>query len=51
MPEDGEFSEEEMDKYVSGVWVYEDRFEWLLNLSPDASGGLDNAGSPFILRR
>ena len=29
MPEDGEFSEEEMDKYVSGVRVYEDRFEWL----------------------
>ena len=27
MPEGGEFSEEEMDKYVSGVRVYEDRFE------------------------
>ena len=26
--------------------VYEDRFEWLLNLSPDAGGGLDDAGSP-----
>ena len=38
MPEDGEFSEEEMDRYVSGVRVYEDRFEWLLNLSPDAWG-------------
>ncbi len=43
MPEDGEFSEEEMDKYVSGVRVYEDRFEWLLNLSPDAGGGMDDA--------
>ena len=46
MPEDGEFSEDEMDRYVSGVRVYEDRFEWLLNLSPDAGGGLDDAGSP-----
>lgn len=45
MPEDGEFSEEKMDKYVSGVRVYEDRFEWLLNLSPDACGELDDAGS------
>ena len=24
MPEDGEFSEEEMDKYVSGVRVYDE---------------------------
>lgn len=48
MPEDGEFSEGEMDKYVSGVRVYEDRFEWLLNLSPDAGGGLDDAGSPRL---
>ncbi len=31
---------------MSGVRVYEDRFEWLLNLSPDAGGGLDDAGSP-----
>ena len=26
MPEDGEFSEEDIDKYVFGVRVYEDRF-------------------------
>ncbi len=51
MPEDGEFSEEEMDKYVSGVRVYEDRFEWLLNLSPDAGGGLDDAGSPVYFKK
>ena len=52
MPEDGEFSEEEMDKYVSGVRVYEDRFEWLLNLNPDARGGLDNdAGSPVYFKK
>ena len=38
MPEDGEFSEEEMDKYVLGVRFYEDRFEWLLNLNSDAVG-------------
>ena len=51
MPEDGEFSEEQMDKYVSGVRVYEDRFEWLLNLSPDAGGGLDDAGSPVYFKK
>ena len=51
MPKGGEFSEEEMDKYVFGVRVYEDRFERLLNLSPDARGEMDDAGSPpFILR-
>ena len=42
MPEDGEFSEEDIDKYVFGVRVYEDRFEWLLNLSPEARGELDD---------
>ena len=51
MPEDGEFSEEQMDKYVSGVRVYEDRFEWLLNLSTDAGGGLDDAGSPVYFKK
>ena len=51
MPEDGEFSEEEMDRYVSGVRGYEDRFEWLLNLSPDAGGGLDDAGSPVYFKK
>ena len=51
MPEDGEFSEEEMDKYVSGVRVYEDRFEWLLNLNPDARGELDDAGSPVYFKK
>ena len=51
MPEDGEFSEEEMDKYVSGVRVYEDRFEWLLNLNPDACGELDDAGSPVYFTK
>ena len=51
MPEDGEFSEEEMDKYVSGVRVYEDRFEWLLNLSPEARGELDDAGSPVYFTK
>ena len=50
VPEDGEFSEEQMDKYVSGVRVYEDRFEWLLNLSPDARGELDDAGSPVYFK-
>ena len=51
MPEDGEFSEEEMDKYVSGVRVYEDRFEWLLNLNPDARGELDVAGLPVYFKK
>ena len=50
VPEDGEFSEEDIDKYVFGVRVYEARFEWLLNLSPEARGELDDAGSPVYSR-
>ncbi len=51
VPEDGEFSEEDIDKYVFGVRVYEDRFEWLLNLSPEARGELDDAGSPVYFKK
>ena len=51
VPEDGEFSEEDIDKYVFGVRVYEDRFEWLLNLSPEARGELDDAGSPVYFTK
>lgn len=51
MPEDEEFTKNDIDKYVTGARVYEDRFEWLLNLGADAYGELDDAGSPFILRR
>ncbi len=35
-----------IDKYVYGIRVYEDHFEWLMNLNPDARGELDDAGSP-----
>ncbi|WP_293741077.1 hypothetical protein [uncultured Parabacteroides sp.] len=31
--------------------VYEDRFEWLLNLSPEARGELDDAGSPVYFTK
>ncbi len=51
VPEDGEFSERDIDKYVFGVRVYEDRFEWLLNLSPEARGELDDAGSPVYFTK
>ena len=51
VPGDGEFSEEDIDKYVFGVRVYEDRFEWLLNLSPEARGELDDAGSPVYFTK
>ena len=51
VPEDEEFSEEDIDKYVFGVRVYEDRFEWLLNLSPEARGELDDAGSPVYFTK
>ena len=51
VPEDGEFSESDIDKYVFGVRVYEDRFEWLLNLSPEARGELDDAGSPVYFTK
>ena len=51
MPEDGEFTESDIDKYVFGVRVYEDHFEWLLNLNPDARGELDDAGSPVYFKK
>jgi len=51
VPEDGEFSESDIDKYVFGVRVYEDRFEWLLNLSPEARGELDDASSPVYFKK
>ena len=50
MLEDGEFTESEIDKYVSGVRAYEDYFEWLLNLSPDTRRELDEAGSPIYFK-
>ncbi len=51
MPEDGEFTESDLDRYVTGVRVYEDHFEWLLNLDTDTHGEPDDAGSPFISGR
>ena len=51
MPEDGEFIESDIDKYVTGVRVYEDHFEWLLNLDTDARGELDDAGSPVYFKK
>ncbi|EOT21593.1 hypothetical protein C805_03671 [Eubacterium sp. 14-2] len=41
IPEDGEFAEYVIDKYVFGVRVYEECFEWLLNLNSDACRELD----------
>ena len=51
MPEDGEFAESDIDKYVTGVRVYEDHFEWLLNLDTDTRGELDDAGSPVYFKK
>jgi len=51
MPEDGEFTESDIDKYVTGVRVYEDHFEWLLNLDTDARGEPDDAGSPVYFKK
>ena len=51
MPEDGEFTESDIDKYVTGVRVYEDHFEWLLNLDTDTRGELDDAGSPVYFKK
>ena len=53
MPEGGEFTESEIDKYVSGVRVYEDHFEWQLNLSPDTRNGRNSTsmqGVRFLLQ-
>ena len=51
MPEDGEFTESDLDRYVTGVRVYEDHFEWLLNLDTDTHGEPDDAGSPVYFRK
>ena len=51
MPENGEFTESDIDQYVTGVRVYEDHFEWLLNLDTDTRGELDDAGSPVYFRK
>lgn len=51
MPEDGEFTESDLDKYVTGVRVYEDHFEWLLNLDTDTRGEPDDAGSPVYFKK
>jgi len=51
MPEDGEFTESDLDRYVTGVRVYEDHFEWLLNLDTDTRGEPDGAGSPVYFRK
>lgn len=47
---DGEFTEDDIDKYVYGVRVYEDHFEWILNLKIGAGGELDSIGSPILFK-
>lgn len=47
---DGEFTEDDIDKYVYGVRVYEDHFEWILNLKIGAGGELDSIGSPIFFK-
>ncbi len=51
MPEDRVFATEDIDKYVTGVRVYEDHFEWLLNLDTDTRGELDDACSPVYFKK
>jgi len=51
MPEDGEFAESDIDKYVTEVRVYENHFEWLLDLDTETRGELDDAGSPVYFRK
>ena len=48
--ENGEFTEDDIDKYVYGVRVYEDHFEWILNLKVGAGGELDTIGSPVFFK-
>ena len=50
MPECGEFTVDDIDKYVFGGRFCEDNFEWLLNLNPDARGELNDAGSPIYFK-
>lgn len=48
--ENGEFTEYDIDKYVYGVRVYEDHFEWIMNLKVEAGGELDTIGSPVFFK-
>lgn len=48
--ENGEFTEADIDKHVYGVRVYEDHFEWILNLKIGAGGELDTIGSPVFFK-
>ncbi len=38
-------------EYVFGVRVYEDHFEWLLNLDTETRGELDDVGSPVYFKK
>ncbi len=51
MLEDGKFTESDIDKFVTGVRVYEDHFEWLLALDTNTRGELDDAGSPVYFKK
>ena len=48
--ENGEFTETDIDKHVYGIRVFEDHFEWMLNLKTDAGGELDSIGSPIYFK-
>lgn len=48
--ENGEFTEADIDRYVYGVRVYEDHFEWIMNLKVGAGGELDTIGSPVFFK-
>ena len=48
--ENGEFTEADIDRYVYGVRVYEDHFEWIMNLKVGAEGELDTIGSPVLFK-
>lgn len=48
--ENGEFSESVIDRYVYGVQVSKDFFEWVLNLKVGAGGESDTVGTPVYFK-
>jgi len=44
-------TESDIDKYVTGVRVYENHFEWLLDLDTETRGELDDAGSSVYFKK
>ena len=48
--EDGELTKSYIDKYVFGESVYQDHFEWQIDLNTDVRGELGDIGSSVYFK-